>query len=450
MAAPDNSLTRRRFLRVGALGSMLSLPELLRASSPYGAGPNTASKKNCIFIMQQGGPSHIDTFDLKPNAPAEIRGPYKPIPTSVPGYQVCELLPRLAQLANHYSVIRSMTTIPGEHPGCIHAFLAGTSQPPADAPYLGSILSKVRPAAKMPSYVWLQDMFDAGARYTTGGFLGPAHAPWRINKDVSAPDFKMTAFDPPQGITPEHVRSRQALLDSLQLSPAPGDPFRHLQERAFDLITGSAARQSFDLAAEPAKVRDRYGRGPLGQNLLLARRLVEAGVRLVGLHAWTGVPPGYKLTQTNNWDMHGGQSIPGDPGIFGKGTHGLGWCLPWLDQGVSALLEDLRERGMLDDTLVVMAGEFGRTPHIDTKGVPGRHHWSSVFSALLAGAGIRGGTIYGASDKIGGHVQDKPVKSEDFSATLLHALDVPAETRLSPEGFTRPASTGQPILDLFG
>jgi hypothetical protein len=326
----------------------------------------------------------------------------------------------------------------------------------ADDPYLGSILSKVRPAQRsMPSYVWLQDMFDSGPRFTTGGALGPAHAPFRISKDAAAPDFKVTAFDPPQGISLDQVRSRRALAEGLQAAntAAPssaGERYRELQQKALDMVTGSAARQAFNMAAESEKVRDRYGAGPLGQNLLLARRLIEAGVRLVGLHAWTGVPSGYKLTQTNNWDMHGGQSIPGDPGIFGGGTHGLAWALPHLDRGVSALLEDLQERGLLDDTLVVMAGEFGRTPTIDTKGVPGRHHWPNVFSALLAGGGIRGGLVYGASDKIGGHVKDKPVKLDDFSATLLHALDVPPETRLSPDGFTRPASTGQPIKDLFG
>jgi hypothetical protein len=178
--------------------------------------------------------------------------------------------------------------------------------------------------------------------------------------------------------------------------------------------------------------------------------LIEAGVRLVSLHAWTGVPPGYKKTQTNNWDMHGGESIPGDPGIFGGGTHGLGWCLPVLDQGVSALLEDLAQRGLLESTLVVLAGEFGRAPKIDTKGVPGRNHWPSCFSAVLAGAGVRGGVVYGASDRTGGYVKDRPVTLEDFSATLLQALGVPPETRLSPDGFTRPASTGQPIMALFG
>jgi hypothetical protein len=430
------------------MGLMLGLPELLQARGK--------TEKSCIFIMQQGGPSHIDTFDLKPNAPAEIRGPYQPIATSVPGIQVGELLPRLAKRADRYCVIRSMTTIPGEHPSCVHAFLAGSSQPQQDDPYLGSVLSKLRPSVqRVPSYVWLTDMFDSGPRFKTGGFLGSAHAPMHISKDPSAPDFKVTAFDPPAGVTAEQVRQRRGLRDALEASPPaalPGaaDRFRQVQEKAFDLVTGSAARQAFDIAAEPDRVRDRYGRGPLGQNLLLARRLIEAGVRLVSLHAWTGVPPGYKLTQTNNWDMHGGQSIPGDPGIFGKGTHGLGWCLPHLDRGVSALLDDLQERGLLDDTLVVMAGEFGRTPQIDTKGVPGRHHWSSVFSALLAGGGIRGGLVYGASDRIGGHVKDKPVKLEDFSATLLHALDVSPETRLAPDGFTRPASTGAPILDLFG
>jgi len=442
-------LPRRRFLQLGAVGLLCDLPRLLAADSTA-----KQSKKSCIFIMQQGGPSHIDTFDLKPLAPAEIRGPYKPVATPVPGFQVGELLPRLARLANRYCVIRSMTSPQPEHPGAVHALLAGSGKAQPDDPYLGSILSKVRPSVgQVPSYVWLTDMFDSGPRFKTGGALGSAHAPMHLSKDPSAADFKITAFDPPPGMTSEETQRRRDLLARLQTESAPNGPSarqRELQEKAFNLITGSAARRAFDIGAEPDRVRDRYGPGPLGQNLLLARRLIEAGVRIVSLHAWTGVPPGSKLTQTNNWDMHGGSSIPGDPGIFGGGTHGLGWCLPNLDLGVSALLEDLETRGLLNDTLVVLAGEFGRTPLIDTKGVPGRHHWSKVFAAVLAGGGIRGGSIYGASDKIGGEVKDKPVTLEDFAATLLYGLGVPPETRLSPDGFTRPASTGQPIEDLFG
>ncbi len=193
-------------------------------------------------------------------------------------------------------------------------------------------------------------------------------------------------------------------------------------------------------------MRERYGPHPLGQNLLMARRLIENGVRLVSVTAWTGVPPGHKFNNVQTWDMHGG----GLGGIFDVGQHGLGWALPVVDQAVSALLVDLETRGLLGNTLVVMVGEFGRSPTIGKGNAPGRDHWPACYSAMLAGCGIRGGLVYGSSDKHGAYVRDKPVSPENFGATLFHALGVPPETRLAPDGFTRPASMGKPILELFG
>lgn len=212
-----------------------------------------------------------------------------------------------------------------------------------------------------------------------------------------------------------------------------------------DLVTGPEARRAFDLERESPAVRDRYGRGPLGQNLLMARRLIEAGVRLVSVTAWTGLPPGEKFRNVQTWDMHGNGAGLGS--IFGTGHFGLGWALPRVDESVSALLEDLRDRGLLDSTLVVMVGEFGRSPKVVNAG---RDHWPACYSALLAGAGIRGGSVYGSSDKQGGYVRDNPVSPEDFGATLFHALGVPPETRLGADGFTNPVSAGKPVLDLFG
>jgi hypothetical protein len=191
-------------------------------------------------------------------------------------------------------------------------------------------------------------------------------------------------------------------------------------------------------------LRDRYGRHPLGQNLLMARRLIEAGVRLVSVTAWTGTPPGERFRNVQTWDMHG--EGPGLGSIFGHTAFGLGWALPNLDQGVSALLEDLESRGLLESTLVVMVGEFGRTPRISGAG---RDHWPACYSALLAGGGIRTGTIIGASDPIGAYVKDRPVSPENFGATLFHLLGVPPDTRLGLDGFTRPASTGQVIGELL-
>ena len=219
---------------------------------------------------------------------------------------------------------------------------------------------------------------------------------------------------------------------------------RRFQQRAVDLVAGPEARRAFDLEREPVPLRDRYGRHPLGQNLLMARRLIEAGVRLVSVTAWAGTPPTEKFRNVQTWDMHG-EGV-GLGSIFGTGAYGLGWALPNLDQAISALLVDLEARGMLENTLVVMVGEFGRSPKIVKAG---RDHWPACYSALLAGAGIRGGQVHGASDAQGGYVRDGPVTPERFGATLFHALGVPPETRLAADGFTKPASSGQPVLELF-
>jgi len=449
-------LPRRRFLKVGVLGTMLNLPQVLQAGSLSGAASGKrGGEKSCIFIVQQGGASHIDTLDLKPAAPAEYRGPYKPIATPVPGMQICELLPRLAKLAPHYCLIRSMTHAAAGHDDGMHVCLSGQSRPPMDAPYFGSIVSKVRPSrGQVPSYVWVQDMeYDSGNRYFTGGFLGSKHAPLRVGKgtdNFAAPGFRVTAFDPPTGMTAEQLVQRHKLLTSLDTtSPsAPGEKFRRSQERAFEMVTGPQARRAFDVDAEPARLRDRYGRHPLGQNLIVARRLIEAGVRLVSVHAFTGFEPNTKWPPVVNvWDMHGAEKRP-DVSIFAKNTYGLPWVLPRFDEAVAALLEDLHLRGLLEHTLVVVVGEFGRTPRINAN--LGRDHYPACYSALVAGAGIRGGAIYGASDKVAAFPKDAPVTPEDFGATLLHALNIPPHTRLSPDGFTRPASTGRPILELFG
>jgi hypothetical protein len=396
--------------------------------------------------------SHIDSLDPKPGAPEAIRGPYKPIATAVPGVQFGELLPRLAKLASDICVIRSMTHGNSGHDGGMHVCMTGNSAPRLDTPYFGSVMAKVRPSTRnIPSYVWVQNLAgDVKPYYQTGGFLGPMYAPLQVGKDLdnpSVPNFRVKAFDPPPDISAERLASRRQLLsatDAAAGSPA-ADRFRRFQERAFELAAGVEARKAFDLDREPAAVRDRYGRGPLGQNLLLARRLIEAGVRLVSVVAWAGVAPGATFKNVQTWDMHGGSL----GSIFGTGSYGLGWALPRVDESVSALLEDLKQRGLLDTTLVVMAGEFGRTPKLE--GTNGRNHWPACYSALLAGAGVRGGAVYGASDTIGAYVKDRPVSPENFGATLFHALGVPFNTRLGPLEFTgAPITTGKPILEIFG
>jgi hypothetical protein len=441
----DRRLNRRQLLQVGGLGVLgLGLPQLLQARTPA-AAPRGA-EKSCIFIVQYGGASHIDSFDLKPDAPEDVRGPYRPIATRVPGVQVCELLPRLARLADRYCVVRSMTHGNGGHDGGMHVCMTGHSAPTPDTPYFGSVVARLRPAtANLPSYVWLQNLAgDVQPRYLTGGFLGAAYSPLRVGTDLdnpSAPGFRFRAFDPSTGVSHERLQER---FDLLRRTDATAGAMRQFQERALDLVTGPEARRAFDLQLEPGSVRDRYGRHALGQNLLMARRLIQAGVRLVSVTAWCGTPPGERFRNVQTWDMHGTGAGLGS--IFGTGSFGLGWALPNVDQAVSALLEDLVVRGLLENTLVVMVGEFGRSPRITGAG---RDHWPAVYSALLAGAGIRGGQVYGSSDRNGGYVRDRPVRPEQFGATLFHALGIAPETRLGLDGFTRPASAGQPIVDLF-
>jgi hypothetical protein len=455
-------LTRRGLLRVGGLGMLgLTLPQLLWAR---GLSSRTDARRSrdvsCIFVVQYGGASQIDTWDPKPDAPEGIRGPYKPIATSVPGLRMGELLPRLARLADRCCLVRSMTHSNGGHDGGMQVCLTGHSRPQANTPSLGSVASRLRPArASLPSYVWLQNLDgDVGLWYLTGGFLGTAHAPLLVGKsadNAAAPQFRLNTFDPPPDVPLQRLAGRQQLLTGLEQrrEPSAADGMRRCQERALDLLTGLEARRAFDLGREPKAVRERYGRHPMGQNLLLARRLIEAGVRLVSVNAWAGVPKAgegfvYSPSFTQGWDHHGAEVQK--CGIFSTGQFGLGLVLPRFDQALSALIEDLEDRGLLQQTLVVVVGEFGRTPKISTNPYPGRDHWPACYSALLAGAGVRTGLVYGASDKIGGYVKDAPVSPEDFAATLLHALGIPPGTRLGADGFTRPASAGQPVMDLFG
>jgi hypothetical protein len=451
----SHTLNRRQLLQVGGVGLLgLGLPDLLHAASTAKGG-RAGSEKSCIFIVQYGGASHIDSWDLKPNAPAEMRGPFKPIATNIPGMRICELMPRLARLADRYCLVRSMSHENPGHDGGMHVCMTGHSNPEPDTPYYGSVMARLRPAARnIPSYVWIQNLAgDVQPRYLTGGYLGAAYSPLRVGTDLDNPaaaNFRMTAFDTPSDVPAERLHERSRLLSLLDhkqrapREPSLGASMQRFQERAVEIVTGPEARRAFDLTREPATLRDHYGRHPLGQNLLMARRLIEAGVRLVSVTAWTGTPPGEAFRNVQTWDMHGDAAGLGS--IFGKGNFGLGWALPRVDEAVSALLDDLHARGLLDSTLVVMVGEFGRTPRIVKAG---RDHWPACYSALLAGGGIRAGSLYGASDKIGAYVKDRPVSPENFGATLFHALGVAPGTRLGADGFTRPASMGQPILDLL-
>lgn len=449
----ERTLSRRRLLQVGAIGALgLGLPELLHARAA--TGRRGTAQRSCLMIVQYGGASHIDSLDPKPDAPDDVRGPYRAIPTAVPGIRLGELLPRLARRADKFCLVRSMTHGNGGHDGGMHVAMTGHSNPAPETPYFGSIAARLRPATRnVPSYVWLQNLAgDVQPRYLTGGFLGSAYAPLRVGHDLdnpSAPNFRMRAFDTPADVPQQRLRGRFDLLSrTADTTTAPGTApaaLRRFQEQALDLVTGPEARQAFDLDREPPTLRDRYGRHALGQNLLMARRLIEAGVRLVSVTAWAGLPPGERFRNVQTWDMHGNGAGLGS--IFGTGAFGLGWALPNVDQAVSALLEDLDVRGLLESTLVVMVGEFGRSPRVVNAG---RDHWPACYTALLAGAGVRGGAVYGASDRHAAYVRDLPMRPEAFGATLLHALGIPPGTRLGADGFTRPASAGEPVFDLFG
>ncbi len=453
-------LDRRRLIQVGGLGLLgLGLPKLLSAERTSG------SAKSCILLVLSGGLSHIDTFDPKPQAPEEIRGPYKPIATRSADLRVTEMLPLLAEVSPLYSIVRSLSHTEVPHVTAAHMMLTG--QPDGttqnNSPFIGSLVSKFRPsAANMPSYVWLHNMktgTNKVPRYNSGlNTIGHQHAPLRVGYELdnpTDPNFRVRAFDPAEGLTQQQLSDRTHLLRQIESigsrvsNSAAADEYRTYQDRARDLVTGPDARRAFDLQREPDQVRDRYGRHPMGQYLLMARRLVEAGVRLVTVTGWPGLAPGETTpTVTQVWDMHDDRYKGGDS-MFGDGPFGMKWSLPRFDQGLSALLEDLQQCGLLDSTLVAVMTEFGRTPKFEGKG-KGRGHWPHCYSALLAGGGIRGGTVYGASDSQGAFVAEgRPLNHADFAATIYHALGIPPETRFGPDGFSLRLSAGEPLHELF-
>jgi uncharacterized protein (DUF1501 family) len=457
-------ISRRHLLKAGGIGALtMALPGTIAANVDVERGMRgSATERSCIFILLCGGPAHLDTWDLKPDAPDEIRGPYLPIASSVPGMRISELHTRLAPLANHFTLIRSMTHVGNisNHFDAMHHLLSGQSAAPLDSPYLGSIISRLRPSERnIANYVWLircvGDPVFCAPNIGNGGHLGAQYQPLFVgnaNNHPALPTFRAPDELQP-AVEPPRLQDRRRLLEAVNTTSDTRQTARdwdNLQRRAIELANGQGGREVFELHREPAAVRARYGMHPLGQNLLLARRLVEAGVSFVTVNGWTGPAPGQTGggPPASSWDMHGSEMGMGS--AFGNGSYGMGWCLPCLDQGLSALLTDLIERGLLERTLVVVMGEFGRTPRINQPTVmPGRQHWPNCWSAILAGGGIKGGALWGETDRIGAYVKDRPVRVQDLGATIYHALNVAPETRLGRDGFTRPVSTGTPLLDLF-
>lgn len=465
----DFQLNRRQALIASGLGTMsLGMPGVVMGSDQVdAAGKAVASEKSCIFVLLCGGPSHVDTWDMKPEAPLDYRGPYSPIATKVPGMRINEMHTQLAKVTDQFTLINSMS-----HPGAIsnhfdamHNLLSGQSEKrvqqgmPDEQPYLGSYIAKHKPSKRnFVSNAWLikcvgPPVFCA-PNIGIGGYLGSAYAPVFVGSAENHP--AMADFKPPEiydSYDATRFDERKLLLGSLESRSLDRDQqvkdWSNLREKTYDAMTRAEGREAFELHREPAEVRQRYGMHPLGQNLLLARRMVEAGVRFVTVNGWTGQAEHDKQgPPSSSWDMHGGNMGMGN--AFGTGSYGLGFCLPRLDQALAALLTDLKERGMLDNTLVVVTGEFGRTPFVLKQDPPGRQHWPACFSSILAGAGIAGGRVYGKTNKLGEYPTQNPVRPEELAATIYHALDIPINNPQDASGISRSLTTGKPILELFG
>jgi uncharacterized protein (DUF1501 family) len=429
----DPVVPRREFLRAGALSLFgLGLPGLLRARAD-GAGPRRHAKA-CIVLFMWGGPAQQDTWDMKPDAPEQYRGEFKPIATTVPGLQICEHLPLLAQRAHQLALIRSMTHADVNHTTATHHLLTGKPAPPGpltdDWPNYGAVLAKLgRGKGPLPPNVSMMPVVPNGApRFVEeshgqgAGVLGPVFNPMRIDADGSKPDYRVGEFALRAELDPERVRGRQGLLRSLDTQvrrferQADAEAMGAHYERAFDLLAAPAVTRAFDLTREPPRVRERYGMNVHGQSVLQARRLVEAGVPLVTVF-W----PNDGITNVSvYWDTHNRNFIDLKTRL----------C-PVTDRAFSALLDDLGARGMLDETLVVWTGEMGRTPRVGQSvvggagaGKDGRDHWGKVFTSVLAGGGVKGGVVYGASDRYAAEPAVNPTPPADLAATVYHCLGV--------------------------
>ena len=435
-----DGVSRRQFLQIGGLGAAgLALPALFRAraATPTGAG----RAKACILLFMGGGPPQMDTFDLKPMAPVEVRGEFPPIATTVAGTQVSELLPLLSQQAHRYAIIRTVSDeyTGGAHGQSVYLALTGHKNPrvngddirPAadDYPCIGSAVARLRGAAQaLPPHVWLLDMHRRSFAGEGGGFLGQQHDPFRILQDPNRPGFRVQALTPPPEVPLERLGERRGLLEQIQRrgeQEVGRSTMDVHQERAFNMLLAPQTRTAFDLQAESPRVRDRYGRHKFGQGVLLARRLVEHGVPLVTVF-WNGeeVPGG--------WDLHY------------RNRERLPVLAAPLDRAFSALLDDLEARGLLDETLVVWMGEFGRAPLIEREG--GRGHWGRCYSVVLAGGGIRPGIVHGRSDARAAYPVDGAVSPQDLVTTIYHCLGIGRDTELADaQGRPYRLCQGEPI-----
>lgn len=409
-------LNRRRLLRIGGAGWLagLSLPTLLQWQAEA-ATTQAPKAKSIIFILLEGGPSHIDMWDMKPEAPSEIRGPFKPISTVVPGTFISELLPQCAKVVDKFTILRSHSHNDNAHQTGRHWLLTGYPPNFADGqakgvpfnelyPSIGSIVSReLGQQGHVPPYVELPNPLGPGG----AGFYGPKYGPFTINNDPAQPDFEVRDLKTPTGIGQDRFSRRQNLLHDIRTLGPGHQPsgkattFESYYEKAVALVTSKEAREAFDIQAESRELRERYGLSSIGQSALLARRLVEAGCRFIGI-------------EHGSWDTH----------TDNFSSHEKALCPP-TDQAFSALITDLDERGMLDETLVVMMGEMGRTPKINADA--GRDHWSQCQSVILAGGGIKRGAVIGASDSTASFPTTTPYGIQDLLRTFFHLLGVDAD-----------------------
>ncbi len=431
--------SRRDLLRVGALTPLgLSLGNLLEQEAEAASTPKT----NCILLWMLGGPSHIDMYDLKPDAPAEIRGELSPISTRIAGVHLGELMPNLAKCNDKFSLIRSMHSYTASHGMGDHHLLSGRRYAKDfTPPSFGSVLAwqQANDKGGVPPFVQVGDMKSTNfGRQGQAGALGHNFDPFLVDRDPNAGSFQVEAFSTPDSVGIKRLADRGSLLRSVDQFQSNSD--RQLRfakthdtftEQAFDLLTSQRAKKAFDIQQEPEKIRNAYGRNRVGQGLLLARRLIESGVRFVTVKGYVRY----------GWDHH--------PEVFPR----LRTEVPPYDQGYAALLNDLDGRGMLDNTLVITAGEFGRTPRLNTDARgPGRDHWSRAFSLTIGGGGVKTGVVLGATDKHATEITERPVSVEDYAATVYHALGMdPGKIYHTLDG--RPTvglPTGKPIAELIG
>lgn len=408
--------------------------------------------KSVLHIHLSGGPSQLDMWDMKPNAPSEVRGEFQPISTAVSGISVCEHMPRLAEQMKHWAIVRTLAHREHNHLLATHVCLTGRPTPVprggtdldrvesrSDFPNFASALDYVRPRADgTPTGVSLPKYFIEGPLTWPGqhaGFLGAKYDPWQINNDPNDQNFRMQALSMREGVSIDRMQTRQQLLDQLGRGRSLGgdtDDFRDQQEIAINLLTSDRVINAFEISRESEQTRERYGRNKFGQSLLLARRLIQAGVPVV--QAAMGIVQTWD-THTDNW---------------GKLKNTL---LPQLDVGLSALMQDLESSGLLDQTLVVVMGEFGRTPKISTlpgQTLPGRDHWAHTYSGMFAGAGILGGQVIGQTDEQAAYPVSRSFSPADCLTTVFNALGVDSDVQINdPLGRPHHLCNGQVIKSLY-